>query len=322
MLVVAWLCTAFRPAAAAPAGKPEPAPNPKPTMSNVAYGPDPRQVLDFWKADAKVPTPLVFYIHGGSWVGGSKNHVEGLRSVLDAGISVVSVEYRLVGRAQQAGVKPPVAWPMHDVARALQFVRSKAADWNVDETRIGVGGNSAGACSGLWLAFHDDMADPRSADPVARESTRLACAGLISAQTSLDPKQMREWIPNIDYGGHAFGFAADPEHGVSRFEKFLRARESILPWIEEYSPYALATADDPPVYLGYAMPPALGQPQVEATHSANFGVGLQQKLRRVGVPCQVVYPGAPAVEYRQAHEFLVACLRALPERRPVEKPPR
>jgi acetyl esterase/lipase len=263
----------------------------------------------------------MFFIHGGGWEAGIKTPVAGLRPVLDAGISVVSIEYRMISRARLAGVKPPVLWPLQDAARALQFVRRKAPEWNIDPTRIGLAGNSAGACSALWLAFHDDMADPASADPVARESTRVALAALISAQTSLDPKQMREWIPNIDYGAHAFGFDPDPARGVTKFEKFLAARDTIQPWIEEYSPYALASADDPPVYLHYVTPPALGKPQEEATHSANFGVGLQQKLRRVGVECQLVYPGAPGVEFKEPHDFLIARLNALPERRAAEKAP-
>src|SRR6185295_17550271 len=106
--------------------------------------------------------------------------------------SVVSVEYRFVPQAQAAGVKPPVEWPLRDAARALQFVRSKAVEWNLDKKRIGATGGSAGACSSLWLAFHNDLADPKSADPIARESTRLWCAAVLGAQTSLDPRQLKE----------------------------------------------------------------------------------------------------------------------------------
>ena len=95
---------------------------------------------------------------------------------------------------------------MNDAQRALQFLRSKADEWNIDKTRIAASGVSAGACASLWLALHDDMADPQSLDPVARESTRLFCAAVKAPQTSLDPKQLREWIPNYIYGGHAFGF--------------------------------------------------------------------------------------------------------------------
>ena len=298
-------------------------PRPKPTLADVHYGPDARQVLDFWKADSREPAPLMLYIHGGSWMGGSKAGVEGLEEALAAGISVASVEYRLVGKATAAGVQPPVAWPMHDAARALQFVRSRAAEWNVDKTRICVLGNSAGACTGLWLAFHADMADAKSSDPVARESTRLTCAAGISAQTSLDPVQMRAWIPNIDYGGHAFGVRSDPAKGLTRFENFLAQRARLLPWIEEYSPIGLVTPDDPPVYLFYVTNPAFMRPQVAPEHSPNFGVALQRKLAGAGVEGVLVYPQAPSAAYPQPHDFVIAKLRpSAGERRVPDESPR
>ncbi len=288
----------------------KPAPGPKPTMADVPYGTHPKQVLDFYKAKSAQPTPLLFYIHGGGWVAGSKSRVGGLKECLAAGISVVSVEYRFIQDANAAGVKPPVQWPLQDAALALQFVRSKAAEWNIDKKRIGASGGSAGACSSLWLAFHDDMADPKSADPVARESTRLMCAAVNGPQTSLDPQQMKEWTPNSTYGGHAFGFTGDKAKGLSTFQQFLAGREKILPWIKQYSPYELVTADDPPIYMFFSAPPALGQTQKDPTHSANFGVKLQEKLRSVGVPSQVVYPGAPDVKYRNSTEYLIATLKA------------
>jgi acetyl esterase/lipase len=233
-----------------------------------------------------------------------------LKECLADGISVVSIEYRFVSEAQAAGVKPPVQWPLHDAARALQFVRSKAAQWNIDKKRIGASGGSAGACSSLWLAFHDEMAEPNSADPVARESTRLMCAAVNGAQTSLDPQQMKKWTPNSTYGGHAFGFTGDKKKGISQFQQFLEGREKILPWIKQYSPYELVTGDDPPVYLYFSAPPALGQPQKDPTHSANFGVKLQEKCRGAGVPCQLVYPGAPDVKHRNTTAYLIATLKA------------
>jgi hypothetical protein len=135
---------------------------PSPTLADVHYGASPKQVLHFWKAESKAPAPLLFYIHGGGWTGGDRASVGGLLpTMLKAGISVVSVEYRFVPEAQAAGVKPPVEWPLHDAARALQFVRSKAAEWHVDKKRIGAAGGSAGACTSLWLAFHPDMAELR-----------------------------------------------------------------------------------------------------------------------------------------------------------------
>lgn len=284
--------------------------NPPPAMANVSYGAHPKQVMDFWKAESSSPTPLLFFIHGGGWTGGEKSRVNGVKDYLSAGISVVSIEYRFVSEAQKADVKPPVKWPLEDAARALQFVRSKAAEWNIDKTRIAASGGSAGACSSLWLAFHDEMADPKSSDPISRESTRLFCAAVLGAQTTLDPKQMKEWTPNSRYGGHAFGFTGDKEKKISQFQQFLDGRDSIMPWIKEYSPYELVSADDPPVYLYYSAPPALGQDQKDPTHTSNFGVKLQEKMRNVGVECQLVYPEAPDIKYKTAQEYLIAVLKA------------
>jgi acetyl esterase/lipase len=287
---------------------------PKPTLADVRYGPHERNVLDFWRAESSKPTPLLFFIHGGGWQGGDKSRVGSLASIekmREAGISVVSINYRYVSQAHAAGVKPPVQAPLHDAARALQFVRSKAKEWNIDKQRIGASGGSAGACSSLWLAFHPDLADPKSSDPIARESTRLWCAAVSGAQTTLDPAQMKEWTPNSRYGSHAFGiFKQVNGRDTPDFEAFLAQRERILPWIAEYSPYALVTADDPPVYLFYSAPPALGQEQKDPTHTANFGVKLQERCQQAGVPCELVYPGASGVKHKTIQDYLIATLKA------------
>ena len=202
---------------------------------------------------------------------------------------------------------------MNDAARALQFVRSKASEWNIDKTRIGASGGSAGACSSLWLAFHNDLAEPQSTDPIARESTRLWCAAVNGAQTTLDPKQMKEWTPNSRYGGHAFGFYPDHKDRKTRdtqFPQFLAARESVLPWIKEYSPFEHASAGDPPIYMIYGGPPAMGKEEKDPTHSANFGVKLKEKLDELKVQCELVYPGAPDIKHRTMYEFLVEKLKA------------
>ena len=283
---------------------------PKPTAANVPYGTHERQVLDFWKAESATPTPVLFFIHGGGWQAGDKNRTGGIEKYLAAGISVVAINYRYIVQATADGVVPPVKGPLHDAARALQFVRSKAAEWNIDKQRIGASGGSAGACSSLWLAFHPDMADPNSSDPIARESTRLWCAAVIGAQTTLDPAQMKEWTPNSKYGGHAFGFKGDPEKKLSQFDEFLAKRDTILPWIAEYSPYALVTADDPPIYLFYSAPPALGQEQKDPTHTSNFGVKLQEQCKKAGVECELAYPGAPGMKHLTTQDYLIAKLKS------------
>jgi hypothetical protein len=104
----------------------------------------------------------------------------------------------------------------------------------------------------------------------------------------------------------------DPTNTKTRdtqFAQFLVAREKVLPWIKEYSPFEHVTADDPPIYLIYSAPPALGQEQKDPTHTSNFGVKLQEKARSVGVECELVYPGAPDVKHASVQDYLMDKLK-------------
>lgn len=255
---------------------------PEPTMKNVPYGTHAKHVLDFWKADSKSPTPVAFYIHGGAWRERDKIDARAyldIQALLDAEISVVAINYRLLKDADD--VVPFVKAPMEDAARALQFVRSKASEWNLDKTRIGVSGVSAGGCSALWLAYHDDLANPNSSDPIARESTRVSCVVVDGAQTSLDPKQVQEWMPKTNYGAHAFN--------LKTFEEFIAQRDEILHWIDKYSPASLVTKDDPKTVLIYGrmvkIPDTRGS--FAALHSAAYGIALKQICDKVGVDCSL-----------------------------------
>lgn len=277
---------------------------PAPTAANVPYGKHPHQVLDFYQAKSNGPAPLLFSVHGGGWMTGDKASPDFLAKCLETGISVVSINYRLIPEAMAENISPPVKACLDDTARALQFVRSKAGEWNIDKTRIGGCGGSAGGFTSLWLAYHPDMADARSPDPIARESTRLACVLAFVPQTSLDPKQVKEWIPNNDYGHHAFALPS--------MQDFLDKRESLMPWIKQFSPYELASADDPPVYLFYDSVPALGQPFKDPPHSANYGVGLEPRLKALGLEYELNYTGAKGVKHPDLFGFLVEKLKAAP----------
>ena len=275
---------------------------PKPTLSNIAYGTHPKHVLDFWKAESEKPTPLVFVIHGGGWKGGSKERLDRFadaKKLLEAEISVIAINYRLM--AHTKGVVPPVKAPLTDAARALQFVRSKAKEWNVDSNRIGAAGGSAGGCSSLWLAYHDEMADPKSEDPIARYSTRLTCVAAQGPQTTLDPKQMKEWTPNSNYGGHAFG--------KKNFAEFLADREKILPWIKKYSPYSLVSKDDPSVCMFYSRAPEIGKEQKDPTHTANFGLKLKEHCESLGLECILIYSQLKDKKYNTPTEYLIDVLK-------------
>ena len=281
-----------------------PVPSIPPTAANVSYGPHARNVLDFWQAKSDKPTPVVFCIHGGGWNGGDKSsYYGGVKNYLDNGISVVTINYRLMAQANEQKVTPPVKAPLEDAARALQFVRSKAGDWNIDKKRIGATGGSAGGCSSLYLAFHNDMADAKSTDPVLRESTRLFCAAVNGAQVSLDPKEVRDWLPNYTYGAHAFG--------LKNLDEVEKERDKIADWIKEYSPITHVTKDDPPIglYYGGVKGAKIGESHPDPTHSPILGVKLAEKLKAAGIDVVFHSNTEPTKELPTSQAYLIERLK-------------
>ena len=297
-----------------PAAK-KPPERPDPTYADVVYGVDSeRQKFDFWKADSDKPTPVALLIHGGGWVNGDKNSYGNrpIKTLLDSGISVAAINYRFIAQAMEQKVEPPVKACVHDAARALQTIRANASKWNIDPKRIGATGGSAGACTSLWLALHDDLADPKSSDPIARESSRLQFAAVTGAQTSLDALQLRNWISNSIYGGHAFGFAAKGRSRAEEFELLLKNRESVMPWIREYSPIELISSDDPPLFLEYPgqkTEPVFGGKEPDPTHSAIYGIEFAKRCKEMKVDCIVSYPNHNHPEFDSSVDFLIRKLK-------------
>ena len=266
---------------ARPPHRPAPA-KPEPDWANLRYGPHDRNVLDLWKAKPKSgtvgPTPVVVFFHGGGFRQGDKASVSGwlVTKCLEAGISVASANYRLSTTA-------PFPAPMRDGARAVQFLRSRAKELGLDPGRIAAAGNSAGAGIALWIGLHDDLADPSSPDPIARQSTRLACLGVEGAQTSYDPRFIKKRI-----GGRAHEHPALARfYGLNDGERDTPRAHRLY---EEASPITYASADDPPVILFYSEPDQplpVGAPPGQGIHHPRFGAALKAKLEPMGVSCIV-----------------------------------
>ena len=268
---------------------------PAPTHKDVAYGPHERNVIDIWLADSPTPTPLVLYIHGGGFRGGRKESLaaNALQQLLSAGISVAAVEYRVISDA-----KLPAAH--HDSRRALQFLRAKAKEWNFDKTRVGAFGGSAGAQICMWLAFHDEMADPKSTDPIERESTRLTCVATNGGQTTMHFDWWMKHIPGYDKPHR------DP------YESFdVKNEEELRKLVAEVSALSLISADDPPIHMQYAQNPADPVPANPEkargwkVHHVMFGVKLKEKMDELGVEANLRYPRAPAGRYESREDFFI-----------------
>ena len=155
------------------------------------------------------------------------------------------------------------------------------------------------------------MAESQSDDPVARESTRLFCAAGKAPQTSLDPRQLVEWIPNSEYGGRAFGFPGNSR--PDSFAPFLAARDSILPQIQRYSPIEHADETAPPLFMEFPAQdkaPVAGERQSDPTHSAVSGLMLQRKLEVLGVNVELRYRDDGKSGNADMQEFLMGKLHS------------
>tara|TARA_R110002096_G_scaffold6186_9_gene28272 strand:+ start:3089 stop:4084 length:996 start_codon:yes stop_codon:yes gene_type:complete len=176
---------------------------PQPSHSNVRYGPDKRNVLDLWIPESAEPVPLLIFFHGGGFKQGGKQMImpADVKDALANGIAIASVQYQFVhrdglGDPERAGVQDV----LRSSARAVQFLRHHSESFGIDKTRVACFGESAGAGTSLWIAAHDDLADPSSSDPVERESTRILAAGLTHCQFTYD---LSKWIPEFSrrFGG-------------------------------------------------------------------------------------------------------------------------
>jgi acetyl esterase/lipase len=261
-----------------PSRKP-PAPTVKPTHADVHYGPHERQVLDFYQAKSSQPTPVIVYIHGGGFVGGDKRSVNPamLQGALDAGISYAAIHYRFVD-----GDKTIFPVPQHDGARAIQFIRSQASPWNVDPARIACYGGSAGAGISMWIGFHDDLAQPDSSDPVARQSTRIRAIGTMGGQGTYDPVKIKQLI-----GGRAHEHPSLLKvYGLKSLDELLNPTPAIQKLCDEAAAITHLTKDDPPLYMVYnepdIVPPADTKPG-QFIHHPNFGRQLKARMDELGI---------------------------------------
>ncbi len=142
-------------------------------------------------------------------------------------------------------------------------------------------GGSSGADIALWLAFHDDLAEPDSDDPVKRQSTRLSCVGARDAQTTLDLREVNTLLKQEGFLNRPlldlFGLR-DDEIDTERAHKLY----------EDGTAATHLTRDDPPVFLYYGFPNSPitpDTPRVERAHNPVFGTYLKERMANVGVEC-------------------------------------
>ena len=256
-----------------------------PTHPDISYGDHERQVFDLWVAESKdgKPTPLAIFIHGGGFRGGNKSKARNLPVgvYLEAGVSFASLSYRLTDVG-------PFPLQHHDCGRAIQYIRHHAKKWNIDPARIASSGGSAGAGISLWLAFHDDLADPKSDDPIARESTRLTAVATTNGQSTYD---LHEFRKIFEFPGLKMHEALYPFYNVKKDADFDTDRVKKL--MADASAITHFDKDDRvPAFLTYD---SRGPGRItEKTHPSawvhhiKLGQFLKKRMDEAGIECHVI----------------------------------
>jgi len=193
-------------------------------------------------------------------------------------LTVMAINYRLT---------PEATFPQHymDSARAIQYARYHAKEFNIDPKRVAATGSSAGGMTSLWIGFHDDLADKKNSDPVLRESTRLKVMAVSSAQTTLVPDVVSKYVGPLAlqyqtyYSGKMFD-ATPEELKTAKGVELYRA----------ISPLTYLTKDDPPVWAFYSIPnkPLTAESTTsDAIHHPGFGVVLKEAMDKLGIACRL-----------------------------------
>ena len=115
-------------------------------LVEVAYGTGPRQLLDVTLPAGTGPFPVLVMIHGGAFMLGDKSDLSIPVEVLEAGIAVVRVNYRL------SGTDP---WPAQaeDCLAAIVHLQRQGAALGLDPSRMVLLGHSAGAFLAVTTAL-------------------------------------------------------------------------------------------------------------------------------------------------------------------------
>lgn len=115
--------------------------------TDIAYGSDPRQVMDITLPDGPGPHPVLMMIHGGAFKIGDKSDMGVWPELTQAGVAVVRVNYRLSTSAK---------WPAQgeDCLAAVVHLQRQGEALGLDPARLVLLGQSAGAFLAVSTALN------------------------------------------------------------------------------------------------------------------------------------------------------------------------
>jgi acetyl esterase/lipase len=166
----------------------------------IPYGPDPAQQLDLCLPANKqaAGSPAVVMIHGGYWTLGDKGADDPLcKGAAEQGIVAATIGYRLANTSEHN------RWPAQlvDAQLAVRWLRSHAAEFGVDPSRICALGDSAGAHLAVFLAVLNHTVPGDYSGQLPNVSSRVTCA--VDNFGPVDLSADSYWPPDLALFGNA-----------------------------------------------------------------------------------------------------------------------
>jgi len=152
--------------------------------------------------DKSKPRPTLIYIHGGGWIGGTKEGASlRLLPYLARGMNVVNVEYRLASVALA-----PAA--VEDCRCALRWVYDNAKTYGFDLNRLVVSGHSAGGHLSLMTGMLT-AADGFDNECFPQHESEVKVAAIVNFYGITDVLDVLEGPNQQDYAVRWFGSLPD-----------------------------------------------------------------------------------------------------------------
>jgi acetyl esterase/lipase len=243
-------------------------------ISQVAYGPEPRQTLTMlYPRDSGVLRPAVLLIHGGGWVEGESSELNHSWAIplANEGFVVANVEYR-------TGIHAPAPAAIRDVRMSAAWLCREAKNWSADVDRIAFVGTSAGGHLALMAAL--PPVDDVRLGPSCRPAAIVNLWGITDIEDVLRGPNSRSFTPR---------WIAPPDR-----------RPEVLSY---WSPLTWASASSPPVLTIHA----IDDPVVPFAHARRLVEKLGSRGQLVSVDASWHAPADD--DHRAAFAKAVAFLK-------------
>lgn len=236
--------------------------------------------LDLYQTPSKAkapPRPLILFVHGGGWAMGDARHLAGfadfpstLAALAAKGYVVASVNYRLSGEAHFPA-------PIQDVKSAIRWLRGRAADYNLDPTRVMAWGAEAG---GQIAAMVGTSCGVNALEPTADAKSKTTL-------TSDCVQGVIDWYGPTDLASWDTGDAHPSEPGApTRLGAYLgcEAADCAPGLVRAASPHSYISSLTPPFLIQHGsadtnVPPEQSQKLNDALHDQHVPADI------------IIYPG-------------------------------